>query len=108
MTVDPHAWIAGRRDFFARGSGHPVLVARAPGRLDVMGGIADYSGSLVLQMPLAVATWVAAQADDTSNAIVIETDDAAATGDGDAGRRVSIPLAELLPPEPLDYARARA
>ena len=27
--------------------------ASAPGRLDVMGGIADYSGSLVLQMPLA-------------------------------------------------------
>lgn len=26
-----------------------VFVARAPGRLDVMGGIADYSGSLVLQ-----------------------------------------------------------
>ncbi|HEY3235547.1 MAG TPA: hypothetical protein VGJ84_12590, partial [Polyangiaceae bacterium] len=24
----------------------PVWVARAPGRLDVMGGIADYSGSL--------------------------------------------------------------
>jgi L-arabinokinase len=29
-----------------------VFVARAPGRLDVMGGIADYSGSLVLQLPL--------------------------------------------------------
>jgi L-arabinokinase len=27
-----------------------VYVARAPGRLDVMGGIADYSGSLVLQV----------------------------------------------------------
>lgn len=27
-----------------------VVVARAPGRLDVMGGIADYSGSLVLQV----------------------------------------------------------
>ncbi|GFP82172.1 l-arabinokinase [Phtheirospermum japonicum] len=26
-----------------------IIVARAPGRLDVMGGIADYSGSLVLQ-----------------------------------------------------------
>jgi len=25
-----------------------IVVARAPGRLDVMGGIADYSGSLVL------------------------------------------------------------
>lgn len=28
----------------------PLHVARAPGRLDVMGGIADYSGSLVLQV----------------------------------------------------------
>ena len=28
-----------------------IFVARAPGRLDVMGGIADYSGSLVLQVP---------------------------------------------------------
>jgi L-arabinokinase len=34
----------------------PLYFARAPGRLDVMGGIADYSGSLVLQLPLAVAT----------------------------------------------------
>lgn len=30
--------------------------ATAPGRLDVMGGIADYSGSLVLQMPIAQQT----------------------------------------------------
>lgn len=35
--------------------GAPVWVGRAPGRLDVMGGIADYSGSLVLQLPLALA-----------------------------------------------------
>jgi len=34
-----------------------VFVGRAPGRLDVMGGIADYSGSLVLQMPTAEATF---------------------------------------------------
>jgi galactokinase len=32
--------------------------ASAPGRLDVMGGIADYSGSLVLQMPIAQQTLV--------------------------------------------------
>ena len=31
----------------------PVVVTRAPGRLDLMGGIADYSGSLVLQMSVA-------------------------------------------------------
>lgn len=39
----------------------PILVARAPGRLDVMGGIADYSGSTVLQMPIAEAAHVALQ-----------------------------------------------
>jgi galactokinase len=39
----------------------PLVVARAPGRLDLMGGIADYSGSLVLQMPIQEATLVALQ-----------------------------------------------
>eukprot|EP00850_Spirogloea_muscicola_P019500 SM000192S04895 [mRNA] locus=s192:52862:62216:+ [translate_table: standard] len=38
-----------------------VYVTRAPGRLDVMGGIADYSGSLVLQMPIKEACHVALQ-----------------------------------------------
>jgi L-arabinokinase len=38
-----------------------IFVTRAPGRLDVMGGIADYSGSLVLEMPLAEATFAAIQ-----------------------------------------------
>ncbi|HWE63508.1 MAG TPA: galactokinase family protein [Chloroflexota bacterium] len=39
----------------------PVYVARAPGRLDVMGGIADYSGALVLQMSLALGATVGVQ-----------------------------------------------
>src|SRR3954462_12968445 len=47
------------RDYF-EGEGD-IIVAHAPGRLDVMGGIADYSGSLVLQLPLGVATFVGAQ-----------------------------------------------
>ena len=38
-----------------------IVVARAPGRLDVMGGIADYSGSLVLEMPILEATFAALQ-----------------------------------------------
>ncbi|RAL50445.1 hypothetical protein DM860_016912 [Cuscuta australis] len=38
-----------------------IFVARAPGRLDVMGGIADYSGSLVLQLPIKEACHVAVQ-----------------------------------------------
>ncbi|HTE43915.1 MAG TPA: hypothetical protein VK636_01620 [Gemmatimonadaceae bacterium] len=42
------------RDFFAPDVG--VHIARAPGRLDVMGGIADYSGATVLQLPLDCAT----------------------------------------------------
>lgn len=36
-----------------------ALVTRAPGRLDVMGGIADYSGALVLQLPLREACYAA-------------------------------------------------
>lgn len=38
--------------------GQPVFSAKAPGRLDVMGGIADYSGSLLLQMPIRETTEV--------------------------------------------------
>ena len=47
------------RRLFERGAS--MSVSRAPGRLDVMGGIADYSGSLVLQRPIAEATWAAVQ-----------------------------------------------
>lgn len=39
----------------------PIAGARAPGRLDVMGGVADYSGSVVLEMPIAEAACVAWQ-----------------------------------------------
>src|SRR5258706_12187764 len=45
-----------------------LVVARAPGRLDVMGGIADYSGSMVLEMPLQEATFVALQRDASQQA----------------------------------------
>lgn len=39
----------------------PVWLARAPGRLDVMGGNVDYTGGMVLQSLLREAVWVAAQ-----------------------------------------------
>ena len=42
------------REFFPAET--PVYVARAPGRLDVMGGIADYSGASVLELPLDRST----------------------------------------------------
>jgi len=47
------------RSFFDPDS--DLIITRAPGRLDVMGGIADYSGSLVLQLPIAEAALVALQ-----------------------------------------------
>jgi galactokinase len=49
-------------DFFDKQ--RDIFIARAPGRLDVMGGIADYSGSLVLEMPIAEATLAAVQKRD--------------------------------------------
>lgn len=39
----------------------PARVSRAPGRLDVMGGIADYTGSLVCEMPIDRAAAVVLQ-----------------------------------------------
>jgi len=89
------AWLAARADFFE--ARRPVLLARAPGRLDVMGGIADYSGSLVLELPLGVATWAAVQAQDAP-VLVIESD----AGEG----RIKIPLEDIVPAAPLPLGEA--
>jgi galactokinase len=96
------AWVACQTEFFD--PRRPLYVTRAPGRLDVMGGIADYSGALVLEMPIAAATWVAAQASDEP-VVVIESGDMRALG-GEA--TVTLPLAEIVPEQPLSYARAQA
>jgi L-arabinokinase len=42
----------------------PIRFSRSPGRLDVMGGIADYTGALVCQKTLQVGTAVATQGRD--------------------------------------------
>lgn len=96
------AWIAGQATFFD--TDRPLLLTRAPGRLDVMGGIADYSGALVLEMPIAAATWVAAQASDEREVVIESSDIGAIGGEG----RVAIPLAELVPARPLSYPKAQA
>ena len=63
MHEDARAFLASvtadRRALFA-GAG-PVYITRAPGRLDVMGGIADYSGSHVLQATIEEAVCCALQ-----------------------------------------------
>ena len=71
MINDPPA---GAHDFFQ--PDQPIFVARAPGRLDVMGGIADYSGSLVLEMPISEGTFAAVQqASDQKVVIISMTED---------------------------------
>ncbi len=82
----------------------PVYVARAPGRLDLMGGIADYSGSLVLQMPIAEAALAALQR-DPSPVLTIASLDGEETG---AHRRFSMPLADFYNDgQPVSYEIAR-
>jgi len=50
--------------------------ASAPGRLDVMGGIADYSGSLLLQIPIKERTYVNIhQSEDDQILIISRTED---------------------------------
>jgi galactokinase len=56
---DQVAITVAAHDFFA--SERPLWVARAPGRLDVMGGNVDYTGGMVLQSLLREAVWVAVQ-----------------------------------------------
>jgi galactokinase len=46
----------------------PMRVSRAPGRLDVMGGIADYTGSLVCELPLDRAAAIVLQERDDRDA----------------------------------------
>ena len=62
--------------FFA--SGTPVSVARAPGRLDILGGISDYSGGLVLELPLRVAALAGAQPTEDGRVVAVS-----------GGRRIS-------------------
>jgi len=81
----------------------PLVLGRAPARLDLMGGIADYSGSLVLQMPLSAAAWVAAQWSDEPSVVIMST----AASELAWKRIISVRLDQLFPPSgPLDYQRA--
>jgi L-arabinokinase len=69
-----------------------------------MGGIADYSGSLVLQLPIAKATHVALQRTNTNSISIFS---ASPTTDG---RQIEINLSDLLTQnkEPISYDAARS
>jgi galactokinase len=81
-----------------------LTITRAPGRLDVMGGIADYSGSLVLELPIAEATLVALQKDETRQISIISL------VDNETGAlNFEMPLAQFeREGAPIEYDEARA
>jgi L-arabinokinase len=80
-----------------------LFVTRAPGRLDVMGGIADYSGSLVLELPIAEATLVALQRNDERTLRI-----ASLTDDSQGSISFEMPLADFEEKgKPVDYEFAR-
>jgi len=82
----------------------PVVLSRAPGRLDVMGGIADYSGSLVLQRTTSEATFAAVQMTDQTvlNIVSLSPDSKGSP------REFTLPLAALLSDgSPIRYSDAR-
>lgn len=100
-TLEDHA-LPELRTFF---DPHAELtITRAPGRLDVMGGIADYSGSLVLELPIAEATLVALQEDEARRISVISLVDK-----GTRALSFEMPLSDLdRDGAPIEYDEARA
>ena len=80
-----------------------IVVSRAPGRLDVMGGIADYSGSLVLQLPIREATYVALQPDLSRRLRIVSL-----SGDATPALTFEVSLSEFESSGmPVDYEPAR-
>jgi galactokinase len=84
--------------------GGEVFVTRAPGRLDLMGGIADYSGSLVLELPIASAAHAALQLRPQRTIVVVSLPPA----DEGRERMFEMALDELYDGsgQPLEYAEA--
>jgi galactokinase len=100
LQQHPHPAV---RTLFAPGA--ELTIARAPGRLDLMGGIADYSGSLVLQMPIAEATLAALQRVDEPELRIISLSDERPL----VQSIFTMPLHDFQPGgEPMDYAAAPA
>lgn len=98
-----HKYSGGElREFF---SSSEIVVSRAPGRIDLMGGIADYSGSLVLQLPIAAAAHVALQLCEDPTIRIASLPDSP----GDPLRLFEISLANFQRAGlPIDYAAASA
>jgi galactokinase len=95
--------IDGAVPAFFRGD-RSIHIARAPGRLDVLGGLADHAAALVLQVPTAEAACAAVQLRDDTLVRLWSP-----CRDGSRTQLLSMQLAELgLPGAPIDYGEARA
>src|SRR5215510_14701993 len=82
-----------------------LIVTRAPGRIDLMGGIADYSGSLVLPLPIANATHCALQQVPNRTIRIASLPQTS----NEIPRLLEVALEELFVNEsPIGYAEARA
>ncbi|HKB94287.1 MAG TPA: galactokinase family protein [Gaiellaceae bacterium] len=91
---DADAFSAAARGHPLFATDEPVVVARAPGRFDVLGGIADYAGGLVLGLPIGEAAYAAAQSADDGRAIVLS-----------GSRSFGIAVAELVQSPLADLSR---
>ena len=100
-TLEQSSTPAARHLFAPKGE---LFVSRAPGRLDVMGGIADYSGSLVLELPIQEATFVALQRDSDRLLRITSLSE-----DSMPGLTFEMSLSEFEGSEgPINYEAARA
>jgi galactokinase len=52
-------------------AGRSIFVARAPGRLDIMGGNVDYTGGMVFEATIREATWAAVQLRDDDSIVLV-------------------------------------
>jgi L-arabinokinase len=92
-----HTFLPARELFKAKTD---LIVGRAPGRLDVMGGIADYSGSHVLEYPIAEATFAAVQLNDERQLNIVTLLD-------DEPRESSFTMPLSVFDRPAEYEEAR-
>lgn len=84
--------------------GRPIRIARAPGRLDVMGGLAGTQAPHALSMPTAEAACAAVQARDDDLVRLWSP-----CRDGSRTQMLSVRLGDLgLPEAPISYPEARA